>query len=70
MIRDAASRVWLLDWGFGGIYPRGFEHAVLEDQARNRAFSDMVFARLSEQHEQMRKQRRNLAFGLTTGALL
>lgn len=70
LIRDPSGRVWLLDWGYAGIYPRGFEQAVLSRQASNKEFSEMVLSRLSDRHEQMSRQFFSIGYALTTAALL
>lgn len=70
LIRHPSGRVWLLDWGYAGIYPRGFEQAVLPRQASTEEFSEMVLSRLSDRHKQMSKQLFNLGVGLTIRTLL
>lgn len=70
ILLDDEERVWLIDWGYAGVYPKGFEHAAIAVQARNKEFSELVLSQLSSRHEKETRQHLNIRYGLTTGALL
>ncbi|KAL7627038.1 hypothetical protein AAE478_003814 [Parahypoxylon ruwenzoriense] len=70
MILDEDEKVWLIDWGCAGVYPQGFDQAVLRLQSANDEFSDMVLARLSNQQKELTEQYRAIGYGLSTGRLL
>lgn len=70
LILDANMKVWLIDWGCAGVYPRGFEQAVLRAQSRNAAFADMVLAKLSDKHDELTRQYAAIRYGLSTGWML
>ncbi|KAM7198707.1 hypothetical protein V8F20_006022 [Naviculisporaceae sp. PSN 640] len=64
-------KVWLVDWQCAGVLPRGFEQAVLREQAQgNDEFVDMVEERLENKREDMVSQFRGIAYALSTGRLM
>ncbi|KAI0141872.1 kinase-like domain-containing protein [Xylariaceae sp. FL1272] len=67
MILDEHKKVWLIDWGCAGIYPRGFEQVSLRSQSWNDEFVTLVLQRLSDQHEQLAEQRAGIEYGLSIG---
>ncbi len=68
LILDFSNRVWLIDWGFAGVYPKGFEHAALTRQEKNAEFIKLVQAKLSSRHETEIYQLLQIQYGLTTAA--
>lgn len=70
IILDKANKVWLVDWGCAGVYPRGFEQAVLREQSTSEEFTDMVLGRLSDRQDEMAEHFSDIAYGLSTGRLL
>ncbi|KAI1499970.1 kinase-like domain-containing protein [Biscogniauxia marginata] len=70
LVLDENKKVWIIDWGCAGVYPRGFEQAVLRLQSSNDDFADMVLARLSDQQKEMTEQYAGITYGLSTGRLL
>jgi aminoglycoside phosphotransferase (APT) family kinase protein len=68
-IFDAQGKVWMIDWGLAGVYPPGFEQAILsQDATREIEFAQMVLARLSDRHEYVSKQYRMTGYGLSVAA--
>lgn len=66
MILDKDNKVTLIGWGYAGVYPRGFEQAVLREQSWDDEFVDMVLAKLPDKQEQLTKQYRDIAYALPT----
>ncbi|KAF5700137.1 kinase-like (PK-like) [Fusarium mundagurra] len=67
---DKDMRLWVLDWGCGGVYPKGFEQAALQVQAWNEEYAEMVLGRLSDRQEVMIGKLADIAYGLSTGRAL
>ncbi|KAJ9155196.1 Protein kinase-like domain protein [Pleurostoma richardsiae] len=70
LILDPRGKLWLIDWGCAGIYPRGFEQAAFSEQSWNDELNEMVLSKLSDRQEILTKQYRAIAYGLSTAALL
>ncbi|KAF5709781.1 kinase-like (PK-like) [Fusarium globosum] len=70
LVLDKDLKVWVIEWGCAGIYPKGFEQAALQVQAENNEYADMVLERLSERQDTMIAQYRKIAYGLSTGRAL
>ena len=69
LVLDAQGKVWMIDWAFAGIYPPGFEQAVLEVcSAWYREFAEMVLSKLSDRQEHITKQFANIGYGLSLAA--
>lgn len=61
-------KVWLVDWQCAGVFPRGFEQAVLREQAGGiDEFVDMVEGGLVDKREDMVRQFRGIQFAMSTG---
>ena len=69
LILDAQGKVWLVDWAEAGVYPPGFEQAVLPTQS-TRDFADMILPRLSDRQEHMAEKFTMIAYGLSVAARL
>ena len=67
LILDANKKVWLIDWGCAGVYPRGFEQAVLRAQSENDAFADMVLTKLPDKSDELTRQYEAIGYVLSTG---
>ncbi|RSL57399.1 hypothetical protein CEP54_008329 [Fusarium duplospermum] len=70
LILGENNKVWLIDWGCAGVYPRGFDQAVMREQSGNHEFTDMVLSKLSDQYKTLTRQYSAIAYGLSTGRLL
>lgn len=71
VIIDAQGKVWLIDWGIAGVYPPGFEQAVLHPQSGwNPEFAEMVLGMLSDRQELVVKQYDMIGYGLSVAARL
>ena len=70
MILDYRGQVWLIDWGFAGMYPEYFETASILRYGREVYFKDLL-DQLGQGH--FHNKETNLlfaiSFALTTGAL-
>ena len=69
LLLDPLNRVWLIDWSESGLYPRGFEHAVLASQSWNKEFADRVLSKTASQHEKERRQLSRIQYALTEAHL-
>ncbi|KAF4976358.1 hypothetical protein FZEAL_6956 [Fusarium zealandicum] len=67
LIVDESMKVWLIDWGCAGVYPRGFDQAVLRKQSWNGEFADMVLTQLPDQQRDLTKQYSAIVYGMSTG---
>jgi aminoglycoside phosphotransferase (APT) family kinase protein len=56
LILDLQGKLWLIDWGWAGVYPPGIEQAVFARQEANAEFRKMVLSRLSEVHQDLVQQ--------------
>ncbi|KAB8229917.1 uncharacterized protein BDW43DRAFT_314563 [Aspergillus alliaceus] len=74
LILDPDGKVWLIDWGDAGIYPDGFEVALLKARRFEApVYTDMLLEMLSKtlpMHEELHQQLRWITFALTTGQWL
>lgn len=71
LILDAQGKVWLIDWQFAGIYPPGFEQAVLQVRSScYRDFAEMVLSKLPDRQAHMTEQYRNISYGLSVAATI
>lgn len=73
IVDDRSGRLWLIDWSMGGIYPRGFEQAALDQQCVGEwdmDFADMVLKRVALRCEKENRQLQGIMYGLTTGVWL
>ncbi|UPK92453.1 hypothetical protein LCI18_003388 [Fusarium solani-melongenae] len=70
LILGENNKVSLIDWGCAGVYPRGFDHAVMREQSGNHEFTDMALSKLSDQYKTLTRQYSAIAYGLSTGRLL
>ncbi|KAF4960781.1 hypothetical protein FGADI_724 [Fusarium gaditjirri] len=70
LILDNDMKLWVIDWGCAGVYPKGFEQAALQVQAENNEYADMVLERLSDRQGIVMEQFANIAYGLSTGRAL
>lgn len=70
LILDAQGKVWLIDWAWAGVYPRGFEQAVFSEQAANAAFAEMVLSGLSDRQEGLQQQHASVAYGISVASRL
>jgi thiamine kinase-like enzyme len=69
LILDSRGKVWMIDWELAGVYPPGFEQAVLEVYGqRSIEFAEMVLARLSDRHERLSRQLFRIGYGLSVAA--
>ncbi|TVY46255.1 hypothetical protein LOCC1_G004346 [Lachnellula occidentalis] len=68
LILDAQSNVWMIDWGIAGVYPPGFEQAVLAGTYEE--LTDIVLARLEDRGGDITKQYRSIGYGLSVAARL
>lgn len=69
LVLDAQGKVWMIDWAFAGVYPPGFEQAVLKVQSRwYKEFAEMVLSKLSDRQERITKQFVNIGYGLSLAA--
>jgi hypothetical protein len=69
-IVDAQGKVWI-DWGLAGVYPRGFEQAILHREANhNNGFAQTVLTKLSDRQEHLARQHESVAFRLSRRAHL
>ena len=68
LVLDAQGKVWMIDWAFAGVYPPGFEQAVLHVREWNREFAEMVLSKLSDRQEHITKQFVNIGYGLSLAA--
>jgi thiamine kinase-like enzyme len=67
LILDANKKVWLIDWGCAGVYPRGFEQAVLRAQSENDAFADVVLTKLPDKSDELTRQYEAIGYVLSIG---
>jgi thiamine kinase-like enzyme len=68
-VLDAQGKVWMLDWAFAGVYPPGFEQAVLQVRSGwYREFAEMVLSKVSDRQEHITKQFVNIGYGLSLAA--
>jgi hypothetical protein len=58
----------MIDWAFAGVYPPGFEQAILQVREWHREFAEMVLSRLSDRQEHITKQFVNIGYGLSLAA--
>ncbi|KAF5538897.1 kinase-like (PK-like) [Fusarium phyllophilum] len=70
LVLDEGMKVWVIDWGCAGVYPRGFEQTALQIQAENNEYADMVLERLSDRQDVVMDQFAKIAYGLSTGRAL
>jgi aminoglycoside phosphotransferase (APT) family kinase protein len=70
LILDPSGRLWLIDWAYAGVYPKGFEQATIPKQAGNEQFSELVLSKLSSSYPKETLQLFNIQYGLTTATLL
>ncbi|KAF5557710.1 kinase-like (PK-like) [Fusarium napiforme] len=70
LVLDEDMKVWVIDWGCAGVYPRGFEQAALQVQAENEVYAAMVLGRISDRQDVVIQQLANIAYGLSTGRAL
>ena len=64
IILDKEKKVWLIDWGHAGIFPKGFEHAAFVVQsASHEEFTSLVLSHLSSRHEKEVLQLANIQYG-------
>ncbi|EQB49821.1 hypothetical protein CGLO_10796 [Colletotrichum gloeosporioides Cg-14] len=73
ILQEGNQDLCLVDFGFGGIYPTGFEQAALARQAVGQwdvEFREMILQKLTYRGEKELKQLRAIMYGLTTGVLL
>ncbi|KAF5969143.1 hypothetical protein FBULB1_10396 [Fusarium bulbicola] len=70
LVLDENMKVWVIDWGCAGVYPKGFEQAALQVQAENNEYADMVLKRLSDRQDIVIDQFAKIAYGLSTGRAL
>ncbi|KAF5635273.1 kinase-like (PK-like) [Fusarium tjaetaba] len=70
LVLDEDMKVWVIDWGCAGVYPKGFEQAALQVQAENEEYADMVLGRLSDRQDIVMDQFAKIAYGLSTGRAL
>ena len=69
LILDAQGKVWMIDWAFAGVYPPGFEQAVLQVRSGwYREFAEMVLSKLSDRQEHITKQFFSIGYGLSLAA--
>jgi aminoglycoside phosphotransferase (APT) family kinase protein len=68
LVLDAQGKVWMIDWAFAGVYPPGFEQAILQVREWHREFAEMVLSRLSDRQEHITKQFVNIGYGLSLAA--
>ena len=69
LILDAEGKVWMIDWAFAGIYPLGFEQAVLGVRSSGyREFANLVLSKLSDRQEHITKQLASIGYGLSLAA--
>ncbi|KAH6715837.1 kinase-like domain-containing protein [Leptodontidium sp. MPI-SDFR-AT-0119] len=66
LILDAQGKVWIIDWGLAGVYPPGFEQAILQ-QSWDEEFAEMVLSKLSDRQKRISKQFFGIGFGLSVG---
>lgn len=69
LILDAQGKVWLVDWGYAGVYSPGFEQAVLPAQSTP-AFADMVLSRPSDRQEDIAERFAMIGYALSVAARL
>lgn len=71
LILDAQGKVWMIDWGVAGVYPVGFEQAVILLQSKSTTeFAEMVLARLSDRQQRLTDQYHMIGYGLSVAARL
>ncbi|KAG5748770.1 hypothetical protein H9Q70_008586 [Fusarium xylarioides] len=70
LVLDEDMKVWVIDWGCAGVYPKGFEQAALQVQAENEEYASMVLERISDRQDVVIQQLANIAYGLSTGRAL
>ncbi|KAF5980233.1 kinase-like (PK-like) [Fusarium coicis] len=70
LVFDEDIKVWVIDWGCAGVYPRGFEQAALQVQAENDEYAAMVLERISDWQDVVIQKLANIAYGLSTGRAL
>ncbi|KLO88697.1 Uncharacterized protein LW93_4508 [Fusarium fujikuroi] len=70
LVVDKDMKLWVLDWGCAGVYPKGFEQAALQVQAWNEEYAEMVLERLSDRQAFMIGKLADIAYGLSTGRAL
>ncbi|KAF5586390.1 kinase-like (PK-like) [Fusarium subglutinans] len=70
LVLDEDMKIWVIDWGCAGVYPKGFEQAALQVQAENNEYADMVLKRLSDRQDIVIDQFAKIAYGLSTGRAL
>ncbi|KAF5586979.1 kinase-like (PK-like) [Fusarium pseudoanthophilum] len=70
LVLDEDMKIWVIDWGCAGVYPKGFEQAALQVQAENEEYADMVLERLSDRQNIVMDQFAKIAYGLSTGRAL
>lgn len=70
LILDSEGKVWLVDWSWAGVYPLGFEQAVLREQARNDEFTEMVLSKLPDRQLDITRQYAGIVYSLSTAARL
>ncbi|KAH7265561.1 uncharacterized protein BKA55DRAFT_672390 [Fusarium redolens] len=70
LVLDKDMKLWVLDWGCAGVYPKGFEQAALQVQAWNKEYAEMVLGKLSDHQSIVIEQLADIAYGLSTGRAL
>ncbi|PYI11239.1 hypothetical protein BO78DRAFT_466391 [Aspergillus sclerotiicarbonarius CBS 121057] len=62
--------VWLIDWGYSGIYPEGFDYVgIKKKRSFGPEFVDMLLEVIPN-YEELFQHMRYIVFGLTTGRYL
>ncbi|KAH7348447.1 kinase-like domain-containing protein, partial [Rhexocercosporidium sp. MPI-PUGE-AT-0058] len=69
LVLDAEGKVWLIDWAFAGVYPPGFEQAVLKVRSGwDSKFAEMILEKLSDRQEHITKLFSSIGYGLSLAA--
>ncbi|PWY69005.1 hypothetical protein BO94DRAFT_628598 [Aspergillus sclerotioniger CBS 115572] len=70
LILDGEGMVWLIDWGYSGIYPEGFDYVgIKKKRSFGPEFVGMLLERITS-YEELFQHMRHIVFGLTTGRYL